>query len=153
MCSLLFCSCFSPSEAVPSPSPSRSALVPLLSRVRVLQKTDITDCSLAALACSKVKRVWLAGRRGPLQVAFTIKVRLEGDDFPSTRPQAALALWGEALCPWVCEPRCPKSCSCLLPPGPNVLGEGSLGLVGGTSMLEVTSPCIFLPAIPRSCGR
>lgn len=46
------------------------------SPVSVLQKTDITDSSLAALACSKVKRVWLVGRRGPLQVAFTIKVRL-----------------------------------------------------------------------------
>jgi len=37
------------------------------------QKTDITDYSLEALAQSKVKKVTLVGRRGPLQVAFTIK--------------------------------------------------------------------------------
>ncbi|XP_040505841.2 NADPH:adrenodoxin oxidoreductase, mitochondrial isoform X8 [Gallus gallus] len=49
-------------------------------------KTDITDCSLAALACSKVKRVWLAGRRGPLQVAFTIKELREMINLPGTQP-------------------------------------------------------------------
>jgi len=37
------------------------------------QKTDITEYSLEALAKSKVKKVTLVGRRGPLQVAFTIK--------------------------------------------------------------------------------
>uniref|UniRef100_A0A8C6YYK0 NADPH:adrenodoxin oxidoreductase, mitochondrial n=1 Tax=Nothoprocta perdicaria TaxID=30464 RepID=A0A8C6YYK0_NOTPE len=47
----------------------------LLSPLDLLRRTDITASSLAALACSKVKRVWLVGRRGPLQVAFTIKVR------------------------------------------------------------------------------
>uniref|UniRef100_A0A803YNK2 NADPH:adrenodoxin oxidoreductase, mitochondrial n=1 Tax=Meleagris gallopavo TaxID=9103 RepID=A0A803YNK2_MELGA len=50
------------------------------------KKTDITDCSLAALACSKVKRVWLAGRRGPLQVAFTIKELREMINLPGTQP-------------------------------------------------------------------
>lgn len=39
----------------------------------LLQKTDITEHALAALASSKVKTVYLVGRRGPLQVAFTIK--------------------------------------------------------------------------------
>uniref|UniRef100_A0A8C0H9S7 NADPH:adrenodoxin oxidoreductase, mitochondrial n=1 Tax=Chelonoidis abingdonii TaxID=106734 RepID=A0A8C0H9S7_CHEAB len=47
----------------------------LLSPLDIL-RTDITEGSLAAIACSKVKRVWLVGRRGPLQVAFTIKVKL-----------------------------------------------------------------------------
>nr|XP_047920169.1 NADPH:adrenodoxin oxidoreductase, mitochondrial isoform X2 [Anser cygnoides] len=58
----------------------------LLSPLDLLRKTDITDCSLAALACSKVKRVWLAGRRGPLQVAFTIKELREMINLPGTQP-------------------------------------------------------------------
>jgi len=37
------------------------------------QKTDITEYSLEALSKSRVKKVTLVGRRGPLQVAFTIK--------------------------------------------------------------------------------
>ncbi|KAK7788799.1 hypothetical protein R5R35_010910 [Gryllus longicercus] len=45
----------------------------LLSPIDLLKKTDITEYSLAALADSKVKEVKLIGRRGPLQVAFTIK--------------------------------------------------------------------------------
>lgn len=36
------------------------------------QSTDITAHSLEQLSKSKIKRVWLAGRRGPLQAAFTI---------------------------------------------------------------------------------
>ncbi|KAM6377025.1 NADPH:adrenodoxin oxidoreductase, mitochondrial isoform 1-T1 [Pluvialis apricaria] len=58
----------------------------LLSPLGLLRKTDITDCSLAALACSKVKRVWLVGRRGPLQVAFTIKELREMINLPGARP-------------------------------------------------------------------
>ncbi|XP_072208189.1 NADPH:adrenodoxin oxidoreductase, mitochondrial isoform X3 [Excalfactoria chinensis] len=58
----------------------------LLSPLDFLRKTDITDSSLAALACSKVKRVWLAGRRGPLQVAFTIKELREMINLPGTQP-------------------------------------------------------------------
>lgn len=38
-----------------------------------VQTTDITAHALAALADSRVRRVVLVGRRGPLQVAFTIK--------------------------------------------------------------------------------
>ncbi|VVC38083.1 Ferredoxin-NADP+ reductase, adrenodoxin-type,FAD/NAD(P)-binding domain [Cinara cedri] len=45
----------------------------LLTPVDILRKTDITEYSLEALAKSKVKKVTLVGRRGPLQVAFTIK--------------------------------------------------------------------------------
>jgi len=37
------------------------------------QKTDITEYSLETLTQSKVKKITLIGRRGPLQVAFTIK--------------------------------------------------------------------------------
>ncbi|XP_034249133.1 NADPH:adrenodoxin oxidoreductase, mitochondrial-like [Thrips palmi] len=45
----------------------------LLSPIDELKKTDITEHALARLANSKVKTVYLVGRRGPLQVAFTIK--------------------------------------------------------------------------------
>ncbi|NXS95671.1 ADRO protein, partial [Jacana jacana] len=58
----------------------------LLSPLDLLRKTDITGGSLAALACSKVKRVWLVGRRGPLQVAFTIKELREMINLPGARP-------------------------------------------------------------------
>lgn len=74
MCPAYFSADLSPSEAVPSPQVPQMCPWPTVSSV--LQQTDITEGSLAALACSKVKRVWLVGRRGPLQVAFTIKVRL-----------------------------------------------------------------------------
>lgn len=46
----------------------------LLSPVdRVLGKTDITNCSLKLLEKSQITSVHLIGRRGPIQVAFTIK--------------------------------------------------------------------------------
>ncbi|XP_015791063.1 NADPH:adrenodoxin oxidoreductase, mitochondrial [Tetranychus urticae] len=46
----------------------------LLSPVdETLKSTDITNHALTALRESKVKRVYLVGRRGPLQVSFTIK--------------------------------------------------------------------------------
>ncbi|CAB3237148.1 unnamed protein product [Arctia plantaginis] len=45
----------------------------LLSPIDELRKTDITEHAVSALAKSKVKEVYLVGRRGPLQVAFTIK--------------------------------------------------------------------------------
>lgn len=38
-----------------------------------LRKTDITEQALEALSRSRIKRVVLVGRRGPLQAAFTIK--------------------------------------------------------------------------------
>lgn len=45
----------------------------LLTPIDILKKTDITDHALQKLAESKVKNVYLIGRRGPLQAAFTIK--------------------------------------------------------------------------------
>lgn len=45
----------------------------LLTPVDHLRKTDITEHALNTLAESKVKELYLVGRRGPLQVAFTIK--------------------------------------------------------------------------------
>lgn len=45
----------------------------LLSPIDELRKTDITEYSLEALSRSKIKKVYIVGRRGPLQAAFTIK--------------------------------------------------------------------------------
>lgn len=45
----------------------------LLTPIDILRKTDITEHALSTLAESKVKELYLVGRRGPLQVAFTIK--------------------------------------------------------------------------------
>lgn len=44
----------------------------LLTPVDKLKCTDITSYSLEKLSQSKVRKVWLVGRRGPLQAAFTI---------------------------------------------------------------------------------
>ncbi|PYH94614.1 NADPH-adrenodoxin reductase Arh1 [Aspergillus ellipticus CBS 707.79] len=45
----------------------------LLSGVDALRKTDIAEYALEELAKSKIKRVRVVGRRGPIQAAFTIK--------------------------------------------------------------------------------
>uniref|UniRef100_A0A667I8M4 NADPH:adrenodoxin oxidoreductase, mitochondrial n=1 Tax=Lynx canadensis TaxID=61383 RepID=A0A667I8M4_LYNCA len=45
----------------------------LLTPPEHLEKTDITEAALGVLRQSRVKTVWIVGRRGPLQVAFTIK--------------------------------------------------------------------------------
>nr|XP_021183078.2 NADPH:adrenodoxin oxidoreductase, mitochondrial [Helicoverpa armigera] len=45
----------------------------LLTPIDELKKTDITEHALAVLSESKLKEIYLVGRRGPLQVAFTIK--------------------------------------------------------------------------------
>lgn len=51
-----------------------------------LEKTDITETALGALRQSRVKTVWIVGRRGPLQVAFTIKELREMIHLPGTHP-------------------------------------------------------------------
>ncbi|KAL8811389.1 MAG: hypothetical protein Q9223_001783 [Gallowayella weberi] len=45
----------------------------LLQGVDALRTTDMTDQALAVLSKSRVKRVRVVGRRGPMQVSFTIK--------------------------------------------------------------------------------
>lgn len=45
----------------------------LLTPIDELRKTDITEHALNALSESKIKELYLIGRRGPLNVAFTIK--------------------------------------------------------------------------------
>uniref|UniRef100_A0A8C5R3X6 NADPH:adrenodoxin oxidoreductase, mitochondrial n=1 Tax=Leptobrachium leishanense TaxID=445787 RepID=A0A8C5R3X6_9ANUR len=59
----------------------------LLSPIELLQKTDITQGALDALINSRIRKVWLIGRRGPLQVAFTIKELREMIHLPGTRPR------------------------------------------------------------------
>uniref|UniRef100_K9IKS2 NADPH:adrenodoxin oxidoreductase, mitochondrial n=1 Tax=Desmodus rotundus TaxID=9430 RepID=K9IKS2_DESRO len=58
----------------------------LLTPPEHLEKTDITEASLRVLRQSRVKMVWIVGRRGPLQVAFTIKELREMIQLPGTRP-------------------------------------------------------------------
>uniref|UniRef100_A0ABI8AKV6 NADPH:adrenodoxin oxidoreductase, mitochondrial n=1 Tax=Felis catus TaxID=9685 RepID=A0ABI8AKV6_FELCA len=50
------------------------------------EKTDITEAALGVLRQSRVKTVWIVGRRGPLQVSFTIKELREMIQLPGTRP-------------------------------------------------------------------
>jgi adrenodoxin-NADP+ reductase len=45
----------------------------LLSPIDELAKTDITDIALDILRQSRIEHVILIGRRGPMQVSFTIK--------------------------------------------------------------------------------
>ncbi|MBN3306310.1 ADRO protein, partial [Amia calva] len=58
----------------------------LLSPLDLLKKTDITEESLEAIAASQVRRVLIVGRRGPLQVACTIKELREMINLPDTKP-------------------------------------------------------------------
>jgi adrenodoxin-NADP+ reductase len=44
----------------------------LLAPIDELKKTDITENALEALSRSKINKAYFAGRRGPLQAAFTI---------------------------------------------------------------------------------
>lgn len=47
----------------------------LLTDVDTLRKTDMTDYALATLSSSKVKRVRVVGRRGPMQVrCYLVKI-------------------------------------------------------------------------------
>lgn len=55
----------------------------LLTPIDKLKETDITEYSLQRLSDSKVKKVTLVGRRGPLQVAFTIKELREMLNLPN----------------------------------------------------------------------
>ncbi|KAK3323600.1 hypothetical protein B0T19DRAFT_372667 [Cercophora scortea] len=63
----------------------------LLEDVDVLRKSDIAEHAIATLAKSRVKRVRIVGRRGPMQAAFTIKevrelVRLPDVGFHPVEP-------------------------------------------------------------------
>ena len=45
----------------------------LLTPVDILRKTDITEEALEMLTKSRIQKVYVVGRRGPLHVSFTIK--------------------------------------------------------------------------------
>ncbi|KAM4526669.1 NADPH:adrenodoxin oxidoreductase, mitochondrial [Fundulus diaphanus] len=63
----------------------------LLSPLDILKKTDITQPALEALAESQVEKVLIVGRRGPMQVACTIKELREMGNLPGTRPEMVAA--------------------------------------------------------------
>ncbi|KAI0098197.1 hypothetical protein GGR51DRAFT_552619 [Nemania sp. FL0031] len=58
----------------------------MLENVDVLRKSDITEAAIETLSKSRIKRVHIVGRRGPMQAAFTIKearelMKLQGVSF------------------------------------------------------------------------
>uniref|UniRef100_A0A0B7AF05 NADPH:adrenodoxin oxidoreductase, mitochondrial n=1 Tax=Arion vulgaris TaxID=1028688 RepID=A0A0B7AF05_9EUPU len=57
----------------------------LLTPISVLEKTDISEHALEILRKSRVTKVHIVGRRGPLQVAFTIKELREMIKLSGTR--------------------------------------------------------------------
>ncbi|XP_074649516.1 NADPH:adrenodoxin oxidoreductase, mitochondrial-like [Tubulanus polymorphus] len=57
----------------------------LLTPIDILAKTDISQHALEVLEKSTIKKVYLVGRRGPLQVAFTIKELREMVNLPGCR--------------------------------------------------------------------
>lgn len=58
----------------------------LLSPIDLLKKTDITQPALEVLEESRVRRVLIVGRRGPTQIAGTVKEVREMVNLPNTRP-------------------------------------------------------------------
>ena len=52
-----------------------------------IQKTDICEHALEALSRSNIKRVWMVGRGGPLQVQLTTKELREMARVPHCRAQ------------------------------------------------------------------
>ncbi|KAF4512997.1 hypothetical protein G6O67_000320 [Ophiocordyceps sinensis] len=67
----------------------------LLAGVDALRRTDITQRALAQLATSRVKRVRVVGRRGPMQASFTIKEVRELMNLPkgSCAPSPGIPKW------------------------------------------------------------
>ncbi|CAG8442803.1 4050_t:CDS:2 [Funneliformis mosseae] len=57
----------------------------LLTDVMELSKTDITEYALEKLGKSKIRKVIIVGRRGPLQVSFTAKELREMMNLPNTK--------------------------------------------------------------------
>lgn len=58
----------------------------LLTPIDLLKKTDISQYALDALSKSRIKEVMMIGRRGPLQVALTIKELREMIRLPDCKP-------------------------------------------------------------------
>lgn len=137
---------------------------PMTFKVLLLcQKTDITEAALGALRQSRVKTVWIVGRRGPLQVAFTIKVLGPEGEGPGARADGlapALGRCGRAELPGVeeGEPGRAPGAGCLprwwvavgSPTGAEPWGGFSGGQCSGPDLLPHSPP----PPPPlRSFGR
>ncbi|XP_032473318.1 NADPH:adrenodoxin oxidoreductase, mitochondrial isoform X2 [Phocoena sinus] len=119
----------------------------LLTPPEYLEKTDITAAALGALRQSQVKTVWIVGRRGPLQVAFTIKVLgPEGEGPGSQVDGLLLGGCGRAELPGVEEGepgRAPPGARCLPCWWELVVSPTWAGLWGGLrvdSTLGLTPP-------------
>ncbi|KAK9767287.1 NADPH-adrenodoxin reductase [Basidiobolus ranarum] len=69
----------------------------LLSPIDELRKTDITEHALEALSKSRIRRVHVVGRRGPLQVAFTTKELREMFALPNTKLEVDVDLLQDQL--------------------------------------------------------
>ncbi|ORY04847.1 nucleotide-binding domain-containing protein [Basidiobolus meristosporus CBS 931.73] len=69
----------------------------LLSPIDELRKTDITEHALEALSRSRIKRVHIVGRRGPLQVSFTTKELREMFALPNTKLEIDTELFKDQL--------------------------------------------------------
>ncbi|KAJ3395216.1 hypothetical protein HDU92_006113 [Lobulomyces angularis] len=69
----------------------------LLSPPSALENTDITKHAFEVLRNSKVERVRILGRRGPMEVAFTSKELREMDSIPNLKFKTDLALLKNAL--------------------------------------------------------
>lgn len=61
----------------------------LLSPLNLLQKTDISEHALSKLSESKIEKIFMVGRRGPLQAAFTAAEFRETINLPGCKPVLA----------------------------------------------------------------
>lgn len=106
-----------------------------------LRKTDITEYALEALSKSRVKRVRVVGRRGPLQAAFTVKelrelLSLQDVGFPPVDP----SLLPDNPSSF---PRAPKRMMQVLQKGPKTALEGAKK---SWELTFLRSPTAFLPS-------
>lgn len=90
----------------------------------ILQKTDICRHALRAIADSKIRHVYIAGRRGPLQAAFTIKELRELTKLPGVRADVlpehvkGININGKVIIIYCCSSSLPPPGLYLLPPLP-----------------------------------
>lgn len=113
----------------------------LVTGVEKLRKTDITEYALEALRKSRVKRVRVVGRRGPLQAAFTVKelrelLSLQDVGFPPVDPSL---LPGDPSS----FPRAPKRIMEVLKKGPRITLEKAKK---SWELTFLRSPTAFLPS-------
>lgn len=113
----------------------------LVMDIEELRKTDITEYALESLSKSRVKRVRVVGRRGPLQAAFTVKelrelLSLQDVGFPPVDPTL---LPDDPLS----FPRAPKRMMQVLQKGPKTTPEKARK---SWELTFLRSPTAFLPS-------